>query len=67
MVSLGAGLAAMLAGWIIDDALQPYLGTGPTLILSFVGSTVAFFVDSKVAVGAARQVTTVVDGGDPGG
>jgi hypothetical protein len=43
VVSLGAGLAAMLAGWIIDDALQPYLGTGPTLILSFVGSTVAFF------------------------
>ena len=47
MVSLGAGLAALLAGWIIDDALQPYLGTGPTLVLSFVGSTVVFFVARK--------------------
>ena len=43
MVSLGASLAAMLAGWIIDDVFQPFLGTGPTLVLSFVGSTIAFF------------------------
>ena len=43
MVSLGASLAAMLAGFIIDDVFQPYFGTGPTLILSLVGSTVAFF------------------------
>ena len=47
MVSLGAGLAAMLAGWIVDDALQPYIGIGPTLILSFVVSTVVFFVTRK--------------------
>jgi hypothetical protein len=47
VVSLGAGLAAMAAGWIIDDLVQPYLGTGPTLILSFAGSTVAFFVARK--------------------
>ena len=44
MVSLGAGLAALVAGWIIDDGLQPLLGAGPTLFLSFVGSTVVFFV-----------------------
>lgn len=44
MPSLGAGLAALLAGWVIDDLLQPFLGTGPTLMLSFMGSTVVFFV-----------------------
>jgi hypothetical protein len=37
----------MLAGWIIDDALQPYLGLGPTLLLSFVVSTVVFFVTRR--------------------
>ena len=44
MVSLGASLAAMLAGWIIDDVFQPFLGTGPALVLSLAGSTVAFFL-----------------------
>ncbi len=44
MVSIGAGLVASLAGWAIDDLLQPYLGMGPTLLLSFASSTVIFFV-----------------------
>ena len=47
MPALGAGLAATLAGWMIDAALQPYLGTGLTLVLSFAGSTVVFFVALK--------------------
>lgn len=47
MASLGAGLAATLAGWMIDAALEPYLGTGLTLVLSFAGSTVVFFVARK--------------------
>jgi hypothetical protein len=47
MPSLGAGLAAMLAGWMIDAALKPYLGMGLTLVLSFAGSTVVFFVAQK--------------------
>ena len=47
MPSLGAGLAAMLAGWIIDAALEPYLGMGLTLIISFAGSTAVFFVALK--------------------
>ena len=34
----------MLLGWIVDDTLQPLLGTGFTLLVSFVASTVAFFV-----------------------
>jgi hypothetical protein len=34
----------MLLGWIIDDALQPFLGTGVTLLISFVASTVVFFM-----------------------
>ena len=28
MPSLGAGLVASLAGWLIDDLVQPLLGTG---------------------------------------
>jgi hypothetical protein len=47
MPALGATLAAMLAGWIIDAALEPLLGMGPTLVLSFVASTVAFFAAKK--------------------
>jgi hypothetical protein len=41
--SLGAGLVASLAGWMIDDLLQPYLGVGATLVLSLVASTLIFF------------------------
>jgi len=47
MPSLGAGLVAMLAGWMIDAALEPYLGMGLTLVLSFAGSTVVFFVAQR--------------------
>ena len=47
MPSLGAGLAASFAGWIIDDLLQPYLGMGPTLIVSLVCSTLVFFFARK--------------------
>jgi uncharacterized membrane protein YdjX (TVP38/TMEM64 family) len=38
---------ALLAGWIVDAMLDPLLGTGVTLVVSFVGSTVAFFVVRK--------------------
>ena len=44
MPSIGAGVAAMLAGWMIDSVLEPYLGMGLTLMLSFAGSTVVFFL-----------------------
>jgi uncharacterized membrane protein YeaQ/YmgE (transglycosylase-associated protein family) len=44
MPSMGGALAALLAGWMIDGMCQPILGVGVTLVLSFVGSTVAFFV-----------------------
>ena len=47
MTYIGAALGAMLLGWIIDAIFQPYLGTGATLILSFVISTVAFFMVRK--------------------
>ena len=40
-------MAAMLAGWMIDAALDPLLGTGPTLIISLVASTVVFYVARK--------------------
>jgi len=47
MPSLGAGVAAMLVGWIVDEVLQPFLGMGFTLMVSFVVSTVAFFFVRK--------------------
>jgi hypothetical protein len=47
MPSLGAALAAMLAGWMIDAALEPFLGVSATLVLSFAASTVVFFAAKK--------------------
>ena len=47
MPTLGATMAAMLAGWLIDAALDPLLGTGVTLTLSLVASTVVFFAAKK--------------------
>ena len=44
MTYIGAGLVAILVGWVIDALFQPYLGTGATFFLSFVISTVAFFM-----------------------
>ena len=43
MPSFAAAVVASLAGYVIDDLMQPYLGTGVTLFLSFVASTVIFF------------------------
>lgn len=40
-------MAAMLAGYVIDDVLRPFLGTGLTVTLSLAGSTVVFFVAKK--------------------
>jgi hypothetical protein len=37
----------MLVGWVVDDVLGPLLGTGVTLFLSFLISTVAFFMARK--------------------
>jgi hypothetical protein len=47
MPSLGAAVIASVAGWIIDDMAQPFLGTGLTLFVSFVASTLVFFVARK--------------------
>ena len=47
MPSIGAALAALLAGWLVDGLLQPYLGAGVTLVLSFAVSTVVFFAARK--------------------
>ena len=44
MPYIGAALAASILGWWIDDLLQPYLGTGVTLAVSFVCSTAVFFI-----------------------
>jgi hypothetical protein len=45
--SIAAGVVASLAGWMIDGLLQPLLGTGATIVLSLVGSTVVFFFARK--------------------
>ena len=47
MPTLGGALAALLAGWIIEDLARPYLGPGLTLAVSFGVSTVVFFVARK--------------------
>ena len=44
MPSLAAGLVASVAGWLIDDLIQPYFGVGARAVLSLVCSTVIFFV-----------------------
>jgi hypothetical protein len=49
--SLAAGLVASLAGWLIDDMLQPFLGAGVTLLVSLVGSTLIFFVARRWLLG----------------
>jgi hypothetical protein len=41
--SLAATVAASLAGWILDELFEQYLGMGVTLVLSFVVSTLTFF------------------------
>ncbi len=43
MPSLVAAAVASLAGWVLDDLLQPYLGMGMTLVLTLVVSTLVFF------------------------
>jgi len=40
--SLAAGVVASLAGWMIEDLLQAYLGTGVTLVVSLVASSLTF-------------------------
>lgn len=47
MPSIGAGVMATLAGWLVDELLQPLLGSGPTLILSFACSIWVFFLARK--------------------
>jgi hypothetical protein len=37
-----ARVLASLAGWVIGDLIQPYLGTAPVFALSFSGSVVVF-------------------------
>ena len=45
--TIGAGVIALLAGWMIDAMLQPLFGTGPTLVVSFLGSSVLFYMARK--------------------
>ena len=37
-------MAAMIAGWMIDAVLDPWVDGGLSFALSLVGSTVVFFV-----------------------
>jgi hypothetical protein len=45
--TLAAALVASLAGWLIDDVAQPYLGAAFTVFLSLVCSTVVFYAARK--------------------
>jgi hypothetical protein len=42
--SLVAALVASLAGWMIDDIVQPYLGASLTFVVSLACSTAIFFL-----------------------
>jgi hypothetical protein len=41
--TLAAALAASLAGWMIEDVTQPYLGLAFALVLSLACSTGVFY------------------------
>jgi hypothetical protein len=41
--SLVAAAVASLAGFFLDDLMQPYLGMGMTLVLTLVASTLIFY------------------------
>jgi hypothetical protein len=45
--SLTAAIVASLAGWIVDDIVEPYFGMSFAFILSFVLSTVVFYAARK--------------------
>ena len=47
MPTIGASVAATLAGFLIDGVLRPFLGLGPTLLISLAATTVVFFVSRK--------------------
>ncbi|MEZ5289607.1 MAG: hypothetical protein R2745_00850 [Vicinamibacterales bacterium] len=40
MPSLGASVAAMLAGWVLDDVLAPYVGFGTRLVVGLVATSI---------------------------
>lgn len=42
MPTLMAGLASSIAGWLIEDALQPHLGIAGGACVSLVVSTLVF-------------------------
>jgi hypothetical protein len=41
--TFAAVLVASVSGWMLDELLQPVLGTGTTLVASLAGSTLVFF------------------------
>ena len=43
MPTLAAALVASLAGWLIDEVAEPYLGAAFTVFVSFLCSTVVFY------------------------
>jgi hypothetical protein len=47
MPYLGGSVAGMLAGWLVDGMLEPFLGSGPTLVISFLVSSIVFYFAQK--------------------
>lgn len=47
MPTIGAAVLASAAGWILSDALDTYLGTVPTVLISLVVTTVLYFAARK--------------------
>ncbi len=43
MPSIAAALIASIAGWIIDAAIEPFLGIGGRLFIGLIASTLIYF------------------------
>jgi hypothetical protein len=51
MPTMVAGIVASLAGWLVEDLLNPFLGFGPTALVSLVFTGVLFFFMRRWLVG----------------
>lgn len=43
MPSLAAAIIASIAGWIIDAAIEPFIGIGARLFVGFVAGTFIYY------------------------
>ena len=42
MPSLAAAIIASILGWIIDSAIEPFIGIGGRILVGLIASTIAY-------------------------